>query len=296
MNKNYILLDNWIFKLISDTFVKQSLISYINSNNFTVALTTAGLTELYNPGEVTSNSPDRVERATEFLGQVPCAIVDPADIFKEEARNHWRPLSNIPIRLDLTPIHSVERSQLLRQVLRRDPVFVNMGHDIAAWAEGVKHLKSKWLEDVNNIIDKSIEDGFLKRSKFGKIMPSGDAGREYFLYSLDGRFVDEGKVDHLLENHARWRRQARDDWITSTRLCSLLIMHAYTDIDSANKIKKQGSDISDIYHLSLAPYLRVITTDKNMFRLFRSIPRRGGLKNCKIMTEQILRAKINAAE
>lgn len=285
--QKYIFLDNWVFSMLSNEEVQRQLIAFLHTNGYTAILTSLAFTELYNPCWKQAPGPDRVERVASLLSQVPCVIVEPRAVFAAEMEADLQLLPMLPIKLDLEDMEPGTRAEVLRRLLRRDPLFLQQGHDIQVWADNVAAVKMRWLEDVESIIKNACDSGYLLRDRRGKFSLPPD-GEELFLYSLDFRHAPPDRIDAILQSHTNRRASGACLMPTATRLSSLYFLLAYVGIDHGDRIKRQGSDIVDMYHLSLAAYCAASTTDKNMYRVLESVKRSGVTLSCHVMTKAML--------
>jgi hypothetical protein len=283
VKRSYIFLDNWVYPMLSAGEARQRLAAFLLTNDYTVILTSLALTELYNPGWQDANGPDRVERAVSLLSQVPCVIVDPSAIFAAEMDADLQPLTSLPIKFNLEIMEPDMRADVLRRLLRRDPQFLEQGSDIQVWAENVSALKATWLDEVELIIENACRSGYLVRDRSGEPVLPPD-GAELFLYSLDFRHAPGDRIDAILRSHLERTAAGRRSMPTAVRLSSLYFLYAYVRFDGGDRIKRQGSDIADMYHLSLATYCAAFTTDKNMHRLLGIIKQSGVTLPCRVMT------------
>ena len=283
----YIFLDNWVFSMLSDEKLRQRLICFLRTNGYTTILTSLALTELYNPGWTQAPGPDRVERAVNLLSQVPCIIVEPREVYAAEIEADLQPVQKLPVKFDLEDMERSMRAEVLRRLLRRDPLFLEQGHDIQLWADNVAIAKMRWLEEVQSIIENACGSGYLLRDPRGRLSLPAE-GEEWFLYSLDFRHTQPDRIDAILRSHLERRASGAPFMPTAIRLSSLYFLHTYVGIDRSERIKRLGSDIVDMYHLSLAAYCAAFTTDKSMFRMFQAVRRSGVTLSCRVMTKTML--------
>ncbi len=266
----FIFIDNWVLGSLQEPGFFDALRKYILDNNYTVLFSSFSLVELYNPGWQNSNGPERTQHAVKFYSSVPCAVVDPFDVWKEEIKNKLDTIGQLPIRLDLRDLDDEFREETLLRFLRADPLFLDQGKDIREWVKNYNEIKKTWLVDVERIIDNALKDGYLERDCMGKLCKFNEH-KELFLYSLDMRHAPREEVDGILEYQVSKRRRQKVVKISSVRMASLIFWYLYVKIDPANKVKPQNSDIGDLYHLSLLPYCKAFTADKSMCRLVRRI-------------------------
>lgn len=287
---HYIFLDNWVFSLLRDPEAGACLTAFVRSNGFTVLLTSLSMVELYNPGWQRAETDERGAAAVRFLASVPCVIVDPLRVWEMEVAAHLSPLQALPLQLDLSDLSDNVREETLLRFLRRDEFFLQRGPDIQAWSLGYEGIKKSWLSDVANIIEKACGRGHLKRDKTGRFTELEDT-KEVFLFSLDFRHADGHDVDAILGDVLQ-RVLAGRQRLTSVRLSSLCFWYSYVDVDKANRPKLRGSDIGDIYHISLLPYCSTFTTDGTMYRTLQRIRERVVPVNCQVMTKHLLEERL----
>lgn len=287
----YIFLDNWVFSLIRDREVEARLIDFVNSNDFTVLLTSLSMVELYNPGWQEAERTERGAVAVRFLASVPCVMVDPLRVWSLEVAAHLKPLRTLPLELDLTQLSPKIREAALLGLSRRDDAFLRQGKDIQAWSLQYKEAKETWLSDVERIVEKACIQGFLKRAKAGGFMELDDT-KELFLFSLDFRLAEEPDIDATLADFLERTRAGRPPLLTSVRLSSLCFWYSYVDIDRTNQPKRQGSDLGDLYHISLLPYCSAFTTDGTMWRMLKRIREKIVPVRCNLMTKQQLEERL----
>jgi hypothetical protein len=281
----YIFLDAWVYSRLGNTVFEQKLSAFLKKSRSVVLVTSLGLTELYNPDWDKAGPKDRMYLTAQFLGKTPCVIVDPLQVFKAELPTYPDSLKRLPVELDLDKIPAEQREEALVKFLRRGPVFLAQGKDIEQWRENYDALKASWLEDVEKIIADGINNGYLELDAKGNIVPHEERNL-LFLMSLDLRHAAGWDTDKLVQQYTR---RARDFIrISAIRLTSLYFWYAYVNVDNANKMKRNGSDIGDFYHMSLIPYCSAFTVDNTMFRLLERVSELSG--RCKILNTQRLDA------
>lgn len=266
----FIFIDNWVLGSLQEPGFFDALKKYILDNNYTVLFSSFSLVELYNPGWQNSSGPERTQHAVKFYASVPCAVVDPSDVWKEEIKNRLDTIDQLPIRLDLRYLDDALREEALLRFMRADPLFLDQGKDIREWVRNYNEIKKTWLVDVEKIIDNALNDGYLECDCMGKLCKFNEH-KELFLYLLDMRHAPHEEVGAIVEYQVSKRRKQKVAKISSVRMASLIFWYLYVKIDPANKVKAQNSDIGDLYHLSLLPYCKAFTADKSMSRLVRRI-------------------------
>lgn len=284
----YIFIDNWVLGSLAESGFQDALVRYINDNGYVVALTTLSLTELYNPGWRDSTGTDRTVHAVNFFSQVPCVVVNPRLVWEAEVGNNLDPVTEPPVLLELESVDPSWRKEALVRLLRADDLYTSQGHDIRRWDENYKELKSAWLAEAERIIAEACTSGNLERNEKGKLVQLA-AHKELFLFSLDFRHAPAERFSSILNHQVGKRQQGRPVALSSVRLSSLLFWYLYVDIDPANKVRHQGSDIGDVFHLSLLPYCAVFTADKSMHRLLERIKEPVAPLQCQVLTKPRLR-------
>lgn len=288
--KNYIFIDNWVCSYLRKPYFFDTLKNYILANQYTVLLSSLSLVELYNPGWKKSSEADRTQLAVSFYSSVPCVIVYPPHVWDAELQNCLDPVDELPYLLDLRDIDDKWRKEALLRFLRADDLYVSQSKDIRVWVENYCKIKEKWLSDVDDIIEHAIENGNLERSNSGSLCNLSDK-KEMFLLSLDLRLAPPENIDKILSHYVQQTRQRTTiQRLSSVRMSSLVFWYLYVDIDPSNKIKMQGSDIGDIFHLSLIPYCKTFTLDKSMNRLIQRVKDKEPYApiGCRLLTKSAL--------
>lgn len=286
----FIFIDNWVLSSLQEPGFFDALKKYILDNNFTVLFSSLSLVELYNPGWQNSNGPERTQNAVKFYASVPCAVVDPLDVWKAEIKNRLDTIDQLPIRLDLRDLDDELREETLLRFLRADPLFLDQGKDIREWVKNYNEIKNTWLVHVEKIIDNALRDGYLERDSLGKLCKLNQY-KDLFLYSLDMRHALSEEVDAILEYQVNKRRKQKVVKVSAIRMTSLIYWYLYVKIDPVNKVKVQNSDIGDLYHLSLLPYCKAFTADKSMCRLVRRIKEPCVPIGCRVLSKpELLKA------
>ncbi len=279
----YIFIDNWVLGSLQEPGFFDALKKYVLDNSYTVLLSSLSLVELYNPGWRSSNGPERTQYAVKFYSSVPCVVVDPSHVWNAEISNRLDPIEKLPILLDLRELDEW-REETLLSFLRADDLFLEQGKDIREWAENYHKIKENWLFDVDDIINHAYSVGNLERDSMGKLCRLKEH-KELFLYSLDLRHAPPECVDEILSYQIEKRKNNKSIKVSSLRMSSLVFWYLYVSIDPANKVKNQGSDIGDLYHLSLLPYCKAFTADKSMYRLLRRIKEPCTPIGCRVLTK-----------
>ena len=284
----YIFLDNWVFSRLPDTSFSSRLSAFIKKRNYIILLTRELLTELYNPNWREAGDRDRGFNTVSFICNHPSVIVHPKKVFDSEYLHFPKNLNLIPIELNLKEIKDDLRLETLLRLLRRDPLFFEQGIDIEKWSDDLKEIKSTWLNDVNQIINHALQNGTLKQNEDGDFVV-GAGEKEVLLTYLDLRLFDNPDVDLFLNKaQTRKNRTGKLPHLRGTRIISLCHWYANIEIDKANKIKQQGSDIVDYYHLGLVPYCSAFTVDTNMHRLLKYVAQDIDVSRCDFYSPKTL--------
>jgi hypothetical protein len=287
--ERYIFLDNWVLSRLTDEKFRDNLSTFIKEGNYTIILTTALMSELYSPKWAEAGNRDRGLNALSFICKCPCVIVEPIKVFRAEYEHFPKKLNTIPIELDLKSFESKERLELLLGLFHRDALFLNQGIDIEQWSKKIRDGKNAWLDDVSMIIKHALHDGRLNQNEQGKFIRLDDEkDKETFLLSLDLRIFDNPNIDGFLNKMAKGANKGRLPRLWGVRITSLCFWYAYINIDKSNKLKQQGSDIVDFYHLGLIPYCLVFTVDTNMFRLLEYVARDIDISRCDLYTPKTI--------
>jgi hypothetical protein len=285
--KRYIFLDNWVYSMLSDAKFERQLGQFITRGDYTILITSLLLTELYNEGWENAPEKDRMYNTTEFLGNHPSVIIDPLTVWQAEIQTYPNMLLSLPIELDLRLLPSKRRIAALLDFLRRDDSFIKQGKDIEVWRENYDQAKANWLCEVANIIQNACDTNVLSRDLKGNFI-NLDQSKEMFLLSLDLRYADTNQIDTLLVKLAQEQSKRASTRLTAIRLISLSFWYAYIEIDKANRIQHLGSDIGDLYNMSLIPYCTGFTLDKNMHRLTQRMKQQFDSIPCEIISRQKL--------
>jgi len=283
----YIFLDNWVYSLLTSAETERRLTAFLRHQDYTVLTTTLSLVELYNPNWESASEKDRMNRAAHFLSKNSSVIVSPQTVYTAELESYPNPISTLPVELDLGDISDELRAPTLLRFLKGDEIFVKQGKDIKSWSENYRHIKADWLNDVDYIIEHACRNGDLKRDSKGRFVELKQH-KEQFLLSLDFRQADREDVDALLAKLVERSKKGEQARLTAIRLSSLCFWYAYVDVDRANKMKRNGSDIGDFYHISLLPYCAAFTADGSMHRMLRRIREPIIPVNCEVITKRKL--------
>jgi hypothetical protein len=278
----YIFLDNWVFSRLLDASFSNHLSAFIRKRNYTILLTRELVTELYNPNWQEAGDRDRGFKTASFIGNHPSVIVHPKKVFDSEYIHFPKNINIIPVEFSLKTIEDEFRSEALLKVLRRDPLLLEQGIDIEKWDKDLKDDKDSWLDKANQIIHNALENGTLKQNEKGDFVVD-DKNKEVLLTSLDLRFFDNLDVDSFLNKALIQKsKTGKLPRLRGTRVTSLCHWYAYVEIDEANKLKRQGSDIVDYYHLGLVPYCSAFTVDTNMHRLLGYVAKDMDISHCDL--------------
>jgi hypothetical protein len=291
----YIFLDNWVLSRLVDVAFSSRLSNFIRKRDYTILITRELMAELYNPNWQEAGNRDRGFIAASFIGKRSSVIVHPINVFKSEYLHFPKNLNIIPVEYDLKTIRDELRSEELLNVLRRDHLLLEQGIDIEKWSDELKEMKSTWLDDANRIINDALRNGTLKQNEKGDYVVDAPE-KEVLLTSLDLRLFDNPDVD-LFINKAKIRKTktGKLPHLRGTRIVSLCHWYAYVEIDKANRLKQQGSDIVDYYHLGLVPYCSAFTVDTTMYRLLEFVARDINISNCNLYSPKMLETVISSA-
>ena len=245
-------LDTWALQEYTQSAWREQLGSFIAGTGYTVVTTSLLLTELYNEGWQRGGPNERGARVTDFLASQHCVIIDPPAIWQAEFSNFPNPLEQMPIELDLDEIPGVQRAEALLMFLRRDPIFLNMGKDISMWARRIAQEKAVWPSSVDTIIKNALAQGYLTRDARRQFVTPD---KEIFLTSLDLRLTEDSDISRYLGRTALLR---------SVRLSSLMFWRRYVQQERGQRFQAMHSDVADIEHISLMPYLAMCTVDTKM--------------------------------
>ena len=270
--ESYIYLDTWVFSLRTDPPDFSRLSRFIGEADLTILVDSLTLTELYNPSH-TYSANDRAVAASQLLGLHPSAIVEPLDVILAELYAYPRQLPALPISLSSTEVASHLRGEAILMFLRRDPVFLALGKDVAEWAAQYADEKASWLGSVDAIIDHASSTNLLAKRPDGTIDPAL-SNKEGFLQYLDRRYLRpeyHGAASQeeraSLTAHIAELALGATAALPALRLTSLMFWFAYVDVEQSSRTRKADSDIGDIYKAALAPYCTFFTTDKTMARI-----------------------------
>jgi hypothetical protein len=284
----YIFLDNWVFSRLLDDSFSSRLSGFIRKRNYTILLTSTLLTELYNSKWQEAGDRDRGLKTVRFISKHASVIIDPKKVFDSEYLHFPKGLNIIPVELDLKTIEDELRPETLLGILRRDPLFLNQGRDIEKWNNGLNEIKRTWLTDAKRIMDHALQNGVLKQDQKGEIIVDV-AAKEIALTSLDLRLSDNPDTDSFLSKAStRKNKMGKLPRLRGTRIVSLCYWYTFIEIDKANKLRQQGSDIVDHYHLGLIPYCSAFTLDTNMSRLLEYVAKDIDISRCDLYTPRTL--------
>lgn len=279
----YIFLDNWVYSRLTDAENERRLSAFINHKGYTILITTLSFVELYNPNWEKAGEKDRMNRAAHFLSKHPSVIISPEKVWQAETKSYPNPLSLLPIDLDLQNISNQLRAPTLLSFLKGDDLFIKQGKSIELWQAEYEQIKGTWLNTVGNIIEQACQSNNLKKDENGRFIEL-QKYKEQFLLSLDFRIADPNDIDSLLKILIEKSKKGEKFRLTAVRLSSLYFWYSYIYIDQANKMKHNGSDIGDFYHISLLPYCSAFTTDGSMYRMLKRIVEPIVPTGCEVIT------------
>lgn len=279
----YIFLDNWVYSRLTDAENERRLSAFINHKGYTILITTLSFVELYNPNWEKAGEKDRMNRAAHFLSKHPSVIISPEKVWQAETKSYPNPLSLLPIDLDLQNISNQLRAPTLLSFLKGDDLFIKQGKSIELWQAEYEQIKGTWLNTVGNIIEQACQSNNLKKDENGRFIEL-QKYKEQFLLSLDFRIAEPNDIDSLLKILIEKSKKGEKFRLTAVRLSSLCFWYSYIYIDQANKMKHNGSDIGDFYHISLLPYCSAFTTDGSMYRMLKRIVEPIVPTGCEVIT------------
>jgi len=284
----YIFLDNWVLSHLVDVEFANRLSNFIRKRDYAILITRELMAELYNPKWEEAGNRDRGFIAANFIGAHPSVIVHPIKVFESEYLHFPKNINTIPVELDLMTIKYELRAQALLGVLRRDSLLLEQGIDIEKWSNDLMGMKKAWLDDVKRIIDHAVQNGMLKQDDREEFIVDIKE-KEVALTSLDLRLFDNLDIDLFLKKAlSRKNRTGKPPRLRGTRIISLCHWYTYIEVDKSNKLKQQGSDIVDYYHLGLIPYCSAFTVDINMYRLLGYVAKDIDISHCDLYTSGTL--------
>ena len=292
----YIFLDNWVISDYTKPDKQSYLSKYLEENQFTIIIDSLSLTELYNPGWQNTLAGERTARATNFLSKHPVIIVDPVKLFRAEIENYPKLVHNLPIELDMETLPAEHRKQTLKMFLQGDQLFIAQGKDINVWFQNYEKLKSGWLNDIDNIINRASDSGLLTRDKTG-IFTQLEIEKEKFLLTLDRRhFAHFDAIER--ENLGTKIVElfiSEIGKLPAIRFTSLCFWYAYIQTDNTHLISRAPSDIGDFYQMSMIPYCKVFTTDNKMQWIGSRILVESSQYSCTILNKRELDKELGLA-
>ena len=287
--RKYIFLDNWVLTDYTKPDRQSFLSNYLEKNQFTVIIDSLSLTELYNPGWQNAQEGDRTARATDFISRHPVVIVDPAKLFRAEIKSYPNPILTLPIELDLETLPAEYRKQTLKLLLQGDPLFLNQGKDIRVWSQNYENLKSKWLNTIEDIINKASQAGVLTRDETGRFTQL-ETDKEKFLLTLDKRHFSlfDASEREKLGTKIVELFLSETSKLPAVRFTSLCFWYAYIQIDKTHPISRNPSDVGDFYKMGMIPYCTAFTTDNKMQWICRRILGENNQYSCTILNKREL--------
>ena len=269
MMENYIFLDAWALSLYTKKEREKLLSRFVLENDYTILINSATLVEAYNSGWRNANGEERMQAISRFLSKHRCAFIYPENVFGAEIRAFPNTLNSLPVDLNLHDVPADLRGSELLKFFREDASYVGQGKNVREWFVNLNATKARWLNDVNGIIEDACQKNVLLRNDSGEFIELQER-KEKFLVSLDRRHFTEDEIQQggkevielFLEETSR---------LPAVRMSSLCFWHEYIELDKAFPMAMQGSDIADHYQISLIPYCKAFTVDKNMFRLVNRI-------------------------
>jgi hypothetical protein len=283
----YIFLDTNILSDYTKKHKFNALSQFVQRNDYTIVVNSLLLVELYNEGWEGGDDDERGARIVRFLGSQHCVIVDPMKLWHHEFSALPERLKRMPIELDLDCIPDLPKAHALLNFLRRGQIFLDMGKDIAEWANNYSAAKQGWLSDKQRIIENGCNQGHLQLEADGRCTV---LERQQFLASLDLRLypTEGGKVSDT-EFH---RYLTGLSHMRAVRLTSLAFLYKYIEYDPQAKPRDDGSDLGDIYFMSVLPWCAVYTTDKNMLATVRQAALEAKCTSCRILGRKDLDSEL----
>jgi hypothetical protein len=278
----YIFLDNWVLSDYTKPDKLPYLSSYIRNRELTIAIDSLSFTELYNPGWASAQGQDRMARAISFISTHATIIVDPVKLIRAEIENYPEPVQSLPIELDLDVMSEEDREESLTQFLHHDEVFLKQGKDIRVWVENYEKEKSKWLGNIDKIIDNAVQSGLLTRDQTGQFT---QWQKENFLITLDRRHFIHFSKEEWEQLGAKIVQLFMDGTskLPAVRSTSLYFWYAYIETDKNHPISKSPSDLGDFYQMSMIPYCETFTTDNKMQWLTKRIAEEIAPNSCRVL-------------
>jgi hypothetical protein len=278
----YIFLDTWVLSNYTTAAYGQRLAHFIKSNGYTIVFNGLSMAESHNEGWEGGGIEERSARVASFLGNQHCVVIEPEEVWKSEGSRFPNQLDTVPVQLDLNTIHSPdERVSEILAVLRRRQDLLNEGIDVGQWKAKLKPLKNQWLEDVQRIIENGINQGYLIKTANDRYKTDNKEKREEFLRSLDWRLANQS-------TYYSWQDTSI---MRGIRLSNLCLWYRYISPPRGQLPKKTGSDIGDIFQLSLLPYCNAFTVDTKMAPTVKlaleELP-----CSCQILTHNELKAEL----
>lgn len=188
------------------------------------------------------------------------------------------------------------RKQSLKLLLQGDPLFLNQGKDIRVWSQNYEKLKSKWLSDIDDIIEKASQGGILTRDKVGRFTQL-ETSKEKFLLTLDKRHFSLFNASEM----EKLGTKIVDLFLSETsklpaiRFTSLCFWYAYIQIDKTHLISRDPSDIGDFYQMGMIPYCNTFTTDSKMQWICSRILNEYGRYSCTVLNKTDLDKELGLA-
>ncbi|HEY4035664.1 MAG TPA: hypothetical protein VGL94_17035 [Ktedonobacteraceae bacterium] len=278
----YIFLDTWVLSDYTKAEYVQKLENFIKSNDYTIVFSGLSMAESYNPGWQGGGIEEQGARVASFLGNQHCVIVRPEKVQKFEGHQFPGQVDTLPIEMDLDTIDSPdERVSEILKVLRRDPALLDEGIDIEQWCREYEAFKKQWLTDVQKIIENSVKQGYLIKTRGDRYKTNSEEKREEFLRSLDWRLANQS-------TYYSWQDTSIMRGIRFTNLC---LWHHYISPPPNQIPKKSGSDIGDLFQLSLLPYCNAFTVDTKMAPTVKLALEEFPC-SCQILTHNELKAEL----
>lgn len=273
----YLIADAWLLSQYTHGSLANKLSSFLIEQDLTVAIDSYALVELFNPDWSHIPFLGRTRYVSEFLVDHAAILVNPQEVLLAEARSYPTPLQSIPISADLSAMNWSVRDWLIKGLFRREKDLVHLGLDFGKWHLDYKNAKDSWPSNVKSIINHAVSNGLLIKGNDGSI-DIDESDKDAFLRSLDQRFLRvEFHRDAPYEEFNKLADNIEDLYMGGTsrlpavRLTSLAFWHAYVQLDKAFIMHPKGSDLGDIYRMTLLPYCDYFTLDKSMGRVLSRV-------------------------
>lgn len=295
-NFSYIFIDNNSLAEFSKDDRVPLLINFIKKNNLCFIITDVLLIESYNPNPT---GIDRTDLICNLLSQIPFIVTSHTLIWKEELKAYPIISENFPYTVcsDIIPTDaSLEDKKSVFLYIYRDRLTA-AGISLPFVVEKFSEIKNKYLESIDKIIEKALEDGILTIMKDGKINCSQE-NKCKFLWGMDLRLCEEFKelqkytcreevppeLDIYIDKLKLLRINHDSHKMKGLHLTSLAFWYEYIKA----KKKREVSDYADFLNLSLIPYCKYAILDKSRVDMMGKI-----LKNENVEYKNVIVLNMN---